>query len=151
MAEYLIRFPVGDWSDDGHGKYEEFLVRSNKPVNELREIHYSVLEKFGFDIGDICSAYEETELSEGIITKLKDAGFPIEWKSNSNFSERYFLSPNERSMGFIEVFNLWIDILMFLDSELKIEDMTNDFDDINFYGSDEKNRHVHTPGYGCFI
>lgn len=33
---YLV---LGDWSDDGHGKYEKVLVESNKTVQEIQDAY----------------------------------------------------------------------------------------------------------------
>jgi len=148
--EHLIRFPVGDWSDDGHGKCHYFIVRSNKPVQELRELHFSCKEKLGFDIGDICRDYEDSELSLDIFDKLQAAGFDIEWEGEQPEYAKYFDSINARIMHTEEVFNLWTDILKFLDPDLNLELTVVESDDINFYGFDEKKRHLNTPGYGVF-
>jgi len=60
---HIIRFPIGDWSDDGHGKCEYFMIKS---------------------------------------------------------------------------------------SMLELERIEPEYEDINFYGSDDKNKHLKTPGYGIF-
>jgi hypothetical protein len=31
---YLV---LGDWSDDGHGKYKKILVKCNKTVKEIQD------------------------------------------------------------------------------------------------------------------
>ncbi len=133
----LIRFPVGDWSGDGHEKCVYFQAESNKTVQEVREIHFSAKEKLGFDIGDICHEYEESEIREDILEALDEAGFDIQWA-------------DDRFMASDSIFKLWIDILMFLDPELKLEPVVANFEDITFYGFDEKKRHLSSPGYGCF-
>lgn len=38
MAQF--RIPVGDWSDDGHGKCEWFTVESSQPVQAWREGYF---------------------------------------------------------------------------------------------------------------
>ena len=147
---FKIQFPIGDWSDDGHGRCENYLVNSNKSTQEVREIHFSCSEKLGFDIGKICKNYEDSELSLDVFDKLKTAGFKIEWRGENEDMCRYFPNVNDRTMGPDEVFNLWIDILMFLDSELVLIPITQDYESINFYGFDNQGRHLSTPGYGCF-
>lgn len=42
MSEYLIKFPIGDWSNDGHGKCDWYMFKSNVPVEELRIAHFKV-------------------------------------------------------------------------------------------------------------
>lgn len=145
----LIRFPVGDWSGDGHDKCDYFQAKSNKTVQEVREIHFSAKETLGFDIGDICSDYEESEVREDLLEELVKAGFDIQWEDGSE-TAKYFEEADGRCMTAEGVFNLWIDILMFLDSELKLEPVADNFEDITFYGYDEKKRHLSAPGYGVF-
>lgn len=53
-----IIFEIGDWSSDGHGYSAEFLVRINKELNELRQVH---LKENEF-IGSLCSSYEDNQI-----------------------------------------------------------------------------------------
>lgn len=50
---YLIEFPIGDWSDDGHGKCVYYIVISNKPVEEIREAHFKIKPELDIDIHSI--------------------------------------------------------------------------------------------------
>jgi hypothetical protein len=45
---YLIKFPIGDWSDDGHGKCEWFIVKSNMPLQIVREAQFRLQDKFEY-------------------------------------------------------------------------------------------------------
>lgn len=136
-----IRFPIGDWSDDGHGKCEYFFVSCNKSVQQLREIHFSCPAKLGFDIGDMCSEYQEPTVSSGIIKMLEKHNIV---KPNELSKSRYdFMSP-------IYLFKLWLIILKFLEPSLTYEIYEPKFIDINFYGFDEQKRHLNTPGYGLY-
>ena len=44
---YEITLPVGDWSDDGHGKCEEFTFRCSHPVEEIRAAYIKSVKEFG--------------------------------------------------------------------------------------------------------
>jgi len=57
MSEYII-FPIGDWSCDGHNSYADFLVKSEKPLQEVRETHL----KENVFIGSLCSDYEDNKI-----------------------------------------------------------------------------------------
>ena len=35
--EYKVKLTLGDWSNDGHGKYEEIIYKSNYPVSVIRQ------------------------------------------------------------------------------------------------------------------
>jgi hypothetical protein len=47
MSEFTHKFsfPVGDWSDDGHGKCEWTTIESNAPVEDWREAYFASVEK----------------------------------------------------------------------------------------------------------
>lgn len=70
---HFIEFTIGDWSDDGHGESESWIVKSNVPVQELREAHFAATGK-GIDIGKIAAEYEFSEASEeGLMEQLIEA------------------------------------------------------------------------------
>ena len=37
--EYKVKLTLGDWSNDGHGKYEEIIYKSNYPVSVIRQAY----------------------------------------------------------------------------------------------------------------
>ena len=53
-----IIFSIGDWSCDGHSCYAEYIVQSNKPLQELREIHFRENDF----LGSLCSEYENNKV-----------------------------------------------------------------------------------------
>lgn len=141
----LIKFTLGDYSNDGHGMYDDYVIESNKPIEHLRELHFSCIEKLGFDIGDMCREYGERELSQHIFDILKE-------QKILNDEEAYQLETNE----FIiedpdELVGIWLAILLHLDNTLTLR--VKDSDEIpsmHFYGYDEKRRHLNNPGYGLY-
>lgn len=90
-----IYIVLGDWSDDGHGKYEKYLIAMNKTKLEMQEAYKESSKKLGisFDCNDeylevereyderekyqIACAWEDSTLSEECIKILTDAGAPI--------------------------------------------------------------------------
>lgn len=46
---FTYKLPIGDWSDDGHGKCEWYLVRSNKSAR-LIEAAFSLRAKLALAI-----------------------------------------------------------------------------------------------------
>jgi hypothetical protein len=72
---YLFELPIGDWSDDGHGKCDYFTIQSNVPMEEIKKILPLMQKEFG--ILDFFSEYEEASLSdyefEKLIEKLPEA------------------------------------------------------------------------------
>lgn len=65
-----IKVPIGDWSDDGHGKCDYYFVNTNKTLEELFDLHFLASEKLGFNIGEMCGRYEEYRLKPDMVEKL---------------------------------------------------------------------------------
>ena len=138
---YLIRFPVGDWSGDGHNLCETFDVQSNYPVKQIREIHFKAPEVLGFNIGDICHEYDDDVLDEEIADKLKAIGIDL---SEYIHEDEYHLTPNS-------IIVIWLAILRHIDSTVELIRIDPPKgENISFYGFDEQHRHLDTPGYGTF-
>lgn len=67
----IVRFSIGDWSDDGHGGCSSFLVKSNVDVKVLREAHYAA----EFNISEFYSDYDVTSVKkEGWLSELLELG-----------------------------------------------------------------------------
>src|SRR5579875_1490358 len=58
MTNYII-FPVGDWSGDGHSCCADFLVKSEKNLEEVREVHF----KENNFIGSLCEEYDDNKIN----------------------------------------------------------------------------------------
>lgn len=130
---YTFRLPIGDWSGDGHGKCDWFVVNSNKPVEAVREAHFKGCAEV-LDLHAILSEYGESHVH------LKDIP---EW------AHGYFNKAGAPA-SFSSVASLWLEVLQRADPELilTLEDRDNDM--LPFYGFDEKNRHISYVGYGLF-
>jgi hypothetical protein len=102
MNQTNICFSIGDHSTDGHGCYAEFIVKSNKPVQEVREVHFLENET----IGSIASEYQESTISLATIFA---------------FIHKYSLQPQQTMSQIIKKlthhvkFQNWLDTPMFLD------------------------------------
>ncbi|MBI5065800.1 hypothetical protein HZA97_06185 [Candidatus Woesearchaeota archaeon] len=136
---YLINFPVGDWSDDGHGKCNYFLVSSKKPTKEVRAAHFEAPKVLGFEIGDICHEYEDRYLEENIVTKLKELNYDMDKLDQDD--DRISLSPEDMA-------DIWLYLLNHINPELNLK-LFPSVPMINFYGF-EDGKHLRTPGYGLF-
>jgi hypothetical protein len=75
MSQYRFKLHIGDWSDDGHGKQEVFIINSNKPVLKARLAFIKAQRKVGINIKDLCSEYEQCTIKPEIMKKLKELGF----------------------------------------------------------------------------
>lgn len=139
MTNYII-FPIGDWSCDGHNSYADFLVRSEKSLEEVREAHFKENEF----IGSLCKEYEDNKIevqslyyffikyvceddSKAIITKLVDSGISV---TNDDESENVKLSLNfdddDNPQSLIidspdDMLLVWISILNVINPSLQLE------------------------------
>lgn len=73
MLNNTWQIPIGDWSDDGHGKCEWFIVKSNFTVEEAREAYFKAVEESGLNIvNEIAHEYEDSTVSEKVIELLPE-------------------------------------------------------------------------------
>lgn len=143
---YLV---LGDWSDDGHGKYEKILMESNLSVLEVQEAYKKACEITGIEFNhnedytkrnrdwkkradyQVCVDYEDSELKPKVKKILIKYGIKVDMDNENWFTD------------------LWIDFVKIArpDLELKRADKTKDFPVINGYWN--KNLNVGF-GYGLF-
>lgn len=139
--EYRFRLPIGDWSDDGHGKCNYYYIKSNKPIEEVREIHFQTKENTGYDIEEICKEYEDSSIDIDLFNELVELGLDVE-EFDLPYDDQVMFSPDNMCQ-------LWVLLLMKTDETLKLE--IEDIPEmLSFYGYDEKKRHIGFVGYGCF-
>lgn len=75
MKMYL---PFGDWSNDGHGRYEKVLIDAPS-MGHLREAQIKIEEKYGKSFWrDYAEEYDNPYISEEIENALIEANYPIE-------------------------------------------------------------------------
>lgn len=132
---YKFRMSIGDWSNDGHGKHEDFVVESNAPVEVVREAHFVIKDVTGINIEKICRDYEDSSVPEEIVDELKDIGFEFECPGGTY--------PEEMA-------NLWIFLLQKANPVLELKIIKDKIPTLHFYGFDEKKRHISFVGYGLF-
>lgn len=153
-ALHKIKFVLGDWSGDGHGKYEEYMVLSSKSVEELRELHFAAV-KLGIDPGEWASSYDEIDIPDEQIEALVKAGIDIGYVQYGIYREEVKGVP-EYAVYYAEevegLLNLWLDVLKLLDEtkSLTLEVVKDNVPTMHFYGLDEQGRHLDVPGYGMF-
>jgi hypothetical protein len=131
QMKYSCKMPVGAWGYWGHKRHEYYHISCNRTLNEIRDVHFSCIDVLGFNIGEICGNYQESEVDDEIAKKLEAVKIYV---------------PEEP--GPDEIFKLWMDILQYIDRQLKYEIV--DPPDIAFVGKDTKGRTFDAPGYGVF-
>ncbi len=63
----LIQFTIGDWSQDGHNQYREFLVDSSHSLVDVRAAYKKGVKYTGIDLFEICNEYEDGTIPEEAI------------------------------------------------------------------------------------
>lgn len=148
---YKFELELGDWSDDGHGKTEDYLIHSNKPVEDVRESYFKAVGLTGINFGgEVCSDYGDGELDLDLYEKFKELGYVFDeekWDiefNSKNICDSIYV---ERS-AFMDL-ALWF--IKLGDSTLELKIIEKDpVDSFHFYGFDEKGRHIEFFGYGLF-
>lgn len=151
--EYKFRIPIGDWSGDGHGKDEDMLVVSNKPLEQIRELYFQACDKIGFSLD---GSYKETELTP--MSRYQDYRFEKETlKALLDFGVKIeqedidYIEEQESTDGYDLFINIILAFIKTQDAELELEVIPSEsFPMFQFYGFDDKKRHIGYFGYGLF-
>lgn len=72
--------PVGDWSNDGHGKCDYFHATAAKPFKKVCQAFKAakkLFKKEGFTPENICSGYQDNEVKKETITLLAKYGYKV--------------------------------------------------------------------------
>lgn len=97
MKMYL---PFGDWSDDGHGKYEKILIDAPS-MQHVRDAQMRITEKYDrFFWRGFANEYEESYITEEIQNELIETNYPVE-----RFKEKMDDSNYEEFTTLKEVFD----------------------------------------------
>ena len=150
MLNNIWKIPIGDWSDDGHGKCDWFTVKSNFTVEEAREAYFKSVEESGVDITkEIAHDYEDNSVSEKFLNILPEfieylfeKELIVDWSNNEepeyHVEERSAMA--EIVCCFIKRHN----------PEFEYKIIEDSIPMLPFYGVDQKGRHIGHIGYGLF-
>lgn len=98
MSWYNIYFNIGDKSNDGHGRYEEFHIKCNYSVDVITDIYDEICMELNWKFCDECSDYENIQISDkGVNNLLK---LKIITKNDLKNGNYYIYTPDD----FIEIF-----------------------------------------------
>lgn len=150
MPKY--KFPVGDWSGDGHRECDHFIVEGDKHFDDVVAAHKNCESLYGFNIGSICGDYEEDNLSEDLVDKLiNKVGLDLRAVLEESYIDfTNYSGGNSKELEFDQValdseniICLWMAILNKIDPSL------------NLRLADEESipsmHVVDVPGYGVFF
>lgn len=145
--KYKFKVPIGDWSNDGHGKCDWYIIESSHSVEEVREMYFKACSEAGYNfVEEFCCDYGDME-----ITREQAAKIPFDIRDYCDS----FNGPNDDlesrllfySDGFLALFLDWIKYYNPSFHWIVIHD---DLDMLPFYGYDDKRRHIGFIGYGLF-
>lgn len=134
----LLRFGVGDWSGDGHGKTEVFLVESSHSADDVAAAYQYACERIGFIFHNEVSAdYEDNRIGAERLAALQAIGYdPIDLDPE-------WLAPSD-------VWDMFVALVQHGNPTITLEEV--DAEDF-FRPTETEGVHDHRSfsiGYGCF-
>lgn len=152
MKMYL---PFGDWSDDGHGKWDKLLIDAPS-MEHLLNAQKKIKAIYGDHFFDgMADQYEEPHFSEDVWQALKDSNYPIErmWEtedwndwSDCNSIDEVLAADEYPSLSISFIMDVFIWLLNWQGAEITRLDSKDDIPMIcNWTCSG-----FETVGYGCF-
>jgi len=76
MNSFRVLF--GDPSNDGHGRYEEFVFECNFNKNQLEQVFKKAQKDSGVSFDKILYEYEDNSINENLVEKLEDFGIKVQ-------------------------------------------------------------------------
>jgi len=133
---HAFRIPIGDWSDDGHGKCDWYDATAAKPIADVREAYFAAKEKLPEACcpESFCENYQESEIAPASRAALAAAG--------------YGGLPKEMDQEQMAKVVVWF--LNQGDPSIDVRLNGKPPEMLPFYGSDKKKRHIGGFGYGLF-
>lgn len=143
---HAFRIPIGDWSGDGHSQVEWFEATASKPIDEIRDAYFAAKKKLPKLCPEaFCSNYEDSVVPDAVIKALQAAGCPL---PEHITSDKEGFSEGLGAEGMAAV------VVWFLnqgDPDLDARlDLTEAAPMLQFYGYDQRKRHIGHIGYGLF-
>lgn len=138
MSAYAFKITIGDWSADGHGQADDYYVKANKSIKDVREAYFAAKEKLPEAIcpENFCCDYEEGTAPDEVFKDLKKRGCPLPEDVDEFHKDEM-----------VQV------ILWFLkqgDPTLELNLENDNVPTLHAYGFDEKKRHIGQFGYGFY-
>jgi len=140
--KYKFKLPIGDWSDDGHGKCDYYFIESNVELKDVIFAYKEACNKWNID--EIASEFEENTVDKDIIEFLEKEGFKKETFIDNEWKDNYYVS----SIGLAQ---LIIDAVMKINPSIVLKIVDDSVPMMcNWSAMDLCNITIDLPGYGCF-
>ena len=140
---YITTLVAGDWSDDGHGKTDMAVIRSNLDSEQIGEAYEAGSKKLGFNfIDEVAADYEDSSIDLEKLKALVDAGMSIK----ETFKYEYDIKEVEKVLADEdpEGYHLWAET--YRDIYLFIVKLGND----DFRYEFSQGNTINIGGYGLF-
>lgn len=139
---HKFKLPIGDWSNDGHGRCDYYFVESNVSAEDLVPIYIAMDE--AYNISSQVNEYSESKLDDDYIQFMVKLGLePKDYITD-------FLDPYINSR---ELAQLILDLLMRFDQGLSLR-FSEDIPEFNNWlghkVTGKKGSVLSLPGYGLF-
>lgn len=145
---YKFKLPIGDWSDDGHGKCDWYIIESNKPVQEVREAYFKSVDSTKINLAEeLCSEFEDCTLSLEFAEKLESLGIDLTCIKEDSWFDEDMEAWGMDHDSFMEILFQFIQLS---DSELILFEVPDNLPIFNSYSYNEYKRHIGHLGYGLF-
>lgn len=146
-----LKVTLGDWSNDGHGMTEVFIVDLPTVINqsELEEMYNLGAGVIGFDlIKQVCRNYEDNRIDLGWYDRLTTLGYePYDFKKEAGKWDSY-PEFDEGEYAYLTT-ELYLDIYMFFVS-VGYEKMIGTNDSFGYRVVSDDMPQVTIGGYGLF-
>jgi hypothetical protein len=95
QTRHSFRIPIGDWSNDGHGRCDWFDATATKPIKDVIKAFAAAKKKLPNEVNpeNICADYGDNSPSEDVCQKLVELGAPFEKRTDDGwnyFDNDYF-------------------------------------------------------------
>jgi hypothetical protein len=153
--KYKFKIPIGDWSDDGHGKCDEYTINCSHPVSEVRQGYKDSCKLTGISFNhnqdytgknlgygspyQIATEYESSTISEEALEILKEHKIDFDFEVEED--EEYYIEGSEE---FLKLLMAFIKLSI---PDLKYEITGEDLEYLNGYWNKDLNVQF---GYGLF-
>lgn len=91
----MNRFEIytGDWSEDGHGKYDKFVVNTLASLELLTANYVKNSKEIGIDLSTVARQYEDSSMDLDDYEKLRALGMSDEYEDDLPYDGVMSLNP----------------------------------------------------------
>lgn len=97
MDKYKWKITLGDWSDDGHGKTETFVIETNVPFKYIVEYYKKSVEKYLDFSTYVCAEYGDSSINMEQIELFESIGMDMSYYKEEfdNEDERFWVAKED--------------------------------------------------------